>query len=243
MGDTDETSDTPNERDGSDTIDESEPNTTPDDADVTQNVNVDDVLQQLDELEGSITTSEQQRKLHETRDLLHRLPGAEEVEKRIEKYTTRDVGEAFVGSVIFALPLLVEDGVFEIADHFLDFLVAGIPVFLVANVLFVVALTAGLIYAVDLRDVQISAPLFGLIPRRLVGVLTVSFLTTAMLMIMWGRTFEEDPTTTAMIARVTVIWAAAALGASLGDILPGESKGTDLTVDNLDELVDFGDSS
>jgi len=37
--------------------------------------------------------------------------------------------------------------------------------------------------------------------------------------------------------------AAAALGASLGDIIPGESKGTDLTLDNLDELIDTGSNN
>lgn len=205
-----------------------------------ENVAVDDILDQLKSLEETITTSEQREELHQTRRMLKRLPGGEELEDRITKYTTRDIGEAFVGSIIFALPLLVEDGVFSIAEHFVEFLVAGIPVFLIANVLFVFALTAGLIYAVDLRDVKISNPVLGVVPRRLVGVLAVSFITAAGLMIMWGRIFADDPTTPEMLSRITVVWAAAALGASLGDILPGESKGTDLTISNLDELVGDG---
>jgi hypothetical protein len=53
----------------------------------------------------------------------------------------------------------------------------------------------------------------------------------------------DDPTTMAIFARVTVIWAAASLGASLGDILPGESRGTDLTFSNLDELIDTGSNA
>ncbi len=200
-------------------------------------VEIDDVLTQLNELKETMTTPEQRRELQETKHLLERLPGGELLDDQIDKYTSRDMGEAFVGSIIFALPLLVEDGVFEIANHFVTFLVAGIPVFFIANVLFVIKLAAGLLYVVDFREVAITHPLFGIVPRRLVGVLTVSFLTTAGLMLMWGRLFADDPTSLEMLARITVIWAAAALGASLGDILPGESKGTDLTLSNISELI------
>lgn len=199
-----------------------------------EDVDVADVLSQLRHLEGEITDAEHRRELRQAKRMLRRLPESD----RIQKYTTRDIGEALVGSIIFALPLLVEDGVFLIADHFLAFLVAGVPVFLLANVVFVIALTAGLLYAVDIREVKITNPLFGVVPRRLVGVLAISLLATAGLMVMWGRMFLDDPTPAAAFARITVIWAAAALGASLGDILPGESKGTDLTLENLDELVD-----
>jgi len=201
-------------------------------------VDIEDILTQLDELEETINTPEQREELRETKHLIERLPGGEFLDDQIDKYTTRDIGEAFVGSIIFALPLLVEDGVFVIADHFLTVLVAGIPIYLSANVIFVVALTTGVIYAVDFRDVRIVNPIFGLIPRRLVGVLLISFLTSVGLMIMWGRLWINDPTTGAVFARVTVVWTAAALGASLGDILPGESKGTDLVLSNLDELID-----
>lgn len=216
---------------------ESEPQTDP----PPGNVAVDDVLGQLRELEETITTTEQREEFRQTRRMIEGLPGGEELEEHITKYTPRDIGEAFVGSIIFALPLLVEDGVFIIADHFLDLVVAGIPVFLVANVVFVTTLTAGLIYAVDLREVRITSPILGVIPRRLVGVLTVSFLAAAGLMVLWGRLSIDDPSTVAAFSRITVVWAAAALGASLGDILPGESKGTDLTIDNVDDLVGDGD--
>lgn len=197
-------------------------------------VDVDDILSQLRNLERKMIDAEHQEDLEHARRMLRRLPGSD----HIQKYTTRDMGEALVGSIIFALPLLVEDGVFLIADHFLTLLVAGVPVFLLANVGFVIVLTAGLLYAVDFREVKIMNPIFGVVPRRLVGVLLISLLASAGLMVMWGRMFLDDPTPAAAFARVTVVWAAAALGASLGDILPGESKGTDLTLDNLDDLVD-----
>jgi uncharacterized membrane protein len=196
-------------------------------------IDVGDILDQLEELEDSITTSEGQEELRHTKRMLKHLPGTE----RISKYTSRDLGEAFVGSIIFGLPLLVEDGVFVIAQYLLDSLVLGVPVFLIANAVFVVTLTTGLLYAVDFREIQITNPIFGLVPRRLVGVLTISYLTAAGLMVMWGRMFIGEPTSVEMVARITVIWTAASIGASLGDILPGESKGTDLTLGNIDELV------
>lgn len=201
----------------------------------TAPADIEAVLGQLDELESTATTAAQRQQIDATRSLIERLPGKRFVDHQIDKYTSRDVGEAVVGSIVFALPLLVEDGVFEIADHFVEFLVAGVPVFLLANVVFVCGLTAGVIYGVDVREVRITNPIFGVIPRRLVGVLGVSLLMTTMLMTMWGRLFVDDPSTMAMVARITVIWAAAALGASLGDILPGESKGTDLSLSALSD--------
>lgn len=206
-------------------------------------VDIRDILSQLSELEETINTPEQHQELRETKHLIERLPGGDFIDEQIGKYTSRDLGEAFVGSIIFALPLLVEDGVFEIANHFLTVWVAGLPIYLITNIVFVITLTTGLIYAVDFRDVKIVNPIFGILPRRLVGVLLISFLTVAGLMALWGRMGVGEPSTIAVFARITVIWTAAALGASLGDILPGESKGTDLTFSNLDELIDTGSSN
>ncbi|PSP15312.1 hypothetical protein BRC62_07680 [Halobacteriales archaeon QH_10_67_13] len=62
--------------------------------------------------------------------MLERLPGS----NRIRKDTGRDVAEGFVGGVLFALPLLVEDGVFSISEWFVSVSAGPVPVFLVANV-------------------------------------------------------------------------------------------------------------
>lgn len=47
--------------------------------------------------------------------------------------------------MIFVSPLLVEDGVFDIANHHFRFAVTGIPVLLIANILFVVLMTYALL--------------------------------------------------------------------------------------------------
>lgn len=196
--------------------------------------NLNDVFDQLRDLEQTVTSSEERREVRRTRRMLEHVPGRD----RIKKYTSRDVAEGFIGGIIFALPLLVEDGVFEIAEWFVDVTLGPVPFFLVINVVFIFALTAGLLYFTDIRDVQIRY-LFGFIPRRLTATLTISFLVAAGAMLTWGRLHAEGPTTLEMFSRITVIWAAAALGATLGDILPGESKGSDLA----DAISDLGDGT
>lgn len=190
----------------------------------TVDYDIDDILVQLERLEATVDSEEEQREVERTRDMLARIPGSD----HIHKYTSRDIGESFVGGILFALPLLVEGGVFEIAEWFTEVTVGPIPVLLVANITFVVILTAGLLYAVDLRNVSITDPVLGFIPRRLVGVLVVSLLVAAGAMLMWGRLHEGDPSTVERVSRISVVWAAAALGAVLADILPGESQGEDI---------------
>ena len=194
-------------------------------ADVPPSYNMDDVFVQLERLEATVSSEHEQREVERMRRMLEHVPGG----NAIRKYTTRDIGEAFVGGILFSLPLLVEDGVFEIAEWFTEVTLGPIPVFLVLNVVFIVALTTGLLYAIDFREIRIYRPLFGIIPRRLVGILIISLLVAAGSMLLWGRLHADDPTTLEVVARITVIWAAAALGAVLADILPGESKGEDIS--------------
>jgi len=188
---------------------------------------MDDVIEQLDELEQTVDSAEELRELNDVRLALERLPGGEFVEKRIERYTTRDVAESFVGSILVSLPLLVEDGVFAIADHFVGNTVAGIPLWLVGNAVFVTLVTWALLYWADFRVIAESDTVFGLIPYRVVGVLLISFGTAALLMTLWGRVGGwTDPLLA--LARISVVWTAAAFGAALGDILPGQSGGTEI---------------
>lgn len=189
---------------------------------------LDEVYDELDELEETVDSQTELDELQDVRDALDRLPGARYFGTRIDRYTTRDVAEGFVGSILLSLPLLVEDGVFDIADHFLTVTPFGIPVWLIANVAFISVMTWGLLYWTEFRELHESEPLFGFLPRRLVGVLLISLCTATLMMTMWGRVEGwSDPLLA--FARISVIWAAAAFGAVLGDILPGESDGTDLS--------------
>lgn len=186
-------------------------------------IDVSDVMRQLDELEQTVDSSNERRDVRRIKTMLHVIPGR----KTIRKYTGRDVAEGFVGGIVFSLPLLVEDGVFEIAEWFASWWVGPIPIMLVANVLFITVIVAGLLYYTDFREIK-EHPILGFIPRRLVALLVISLVVAAGSMFLWGRLHEEDPTQLEQVGRITVIWAAAALGATLGDMLPGESTGRDL---------------
>ncbi|MFW6152742.1 MAG: DUF2391 family protein [Halobacteriota archaeon] len=183
------------------------------------------VIDRLVELEEVVDDPTERQEVRRTRRMLERVPGG----KRIQKYTTRDIAEGFIGGIIFSLPMLVEDGVFEIAAWFTDLTVGPIPLVLLFNVAFIVIMVTGLLYFTDIRDVRVTNPLLGVIPRRLVGALGISFVVAGGLMLMWGRLHADDPTALETFARITVIWAAAAFGATLGDILPGESTGEDIS--------------
>jgi uncharacterized membrane protein len=193
-------------------------------------VAVEDVLNQLEELEETVDDEAEREEVRRAMRLVDSLsPGG--VRGTIDKFTRRDIAEAFVGAILISLPMLVEDGVNTIADHLL-----AAPALFAINVGFVVVMTAGMLYYAEFREVEVSRPLFGLIPRRLVAVLAIAFITAAFTMTVWGRLDGwADPVVA--LARVSVVWAVACFGAALGDILPGESSGTDIN----DELDEFGE--
>ena len=197
-----------------------------------------DLLRKLDRLKDTVDDPHEREKVRQTISLVNRMPGSQAFTKRITKYTTRDIAESLVGGILLSLPLLVEDGVFDIAEWLVGTLVGGVPVFLIANVFFVLVMTWGLLYFADFRDLQNPNPIFGFLPRRLVAVLAISLLVSLGTMALWGRLFEGGPTRLEAFARVTVIWAAAAFGAALGDILPGESTGQDVS----ERIEGLGDS-
>ena len=195
---------------------------------------VNDLLAKLDALSDTVDDDHEREKVRQTISLVERMPGSSAFTVRITKYTSRDMAEAFIGAVLFSLPLLVEGGVFEIAAWLATTTAAGVPVFLLVHVAFVLVMTAGLLYGADFRQIDIRHPILGVVPRRYAGVLLVSLLTSASLLLLWGRLHEGDPTASERGARVLVVWAAAAFGAGLGDILPGESQGEDIGKIDLD---------
>jgi len=208
-------------------------------AHVPADPDINDLLATLTALRDAVDEDHEREKVRQTISLVERMPGSSAFTTRITKYTSRDMAEAFVGSVLFSLPLLVEGGVFEIAAWFAAATVGGVPVFLVAHVGFVLVMTAGLLYFADFRQIEISHPILGVVPRRYAGVLSVSLITSALMLLLWGRLHEGDPTAAERAGRVLVVWAAAAFGAGLGDIIPGESQGEDISEFDLD--FDRGD--
>jgi uncharacterized membrane protein len=197
-----------------------------------------DVVEKLESLEESVDSPDERRKVRRIRRLGEQLYRLEQetlgnVEQRIQRYTTRDVVEAFVGSTLFSLPLHVEGGVQEIGEHFATSLVYGVPVYFLLNLAFVATVTGGLLYYAEFREVELTF-VFGVVPRRLAAVLLISFFTAAATMALWGRLDPSDPFLA--VCQVSVVWTAGAFGAGLGDILPGQSEGPDIeaVIESLD---------
>jgi uncharacterized membrane protein len=196
-----------------------------------------EVLERLESLEESVSSPEERKRARRIRRLAEGVLRFERqaignVERNIQRYTTRDVLEAFIGSTIFSLPLVVEGGVLEIGEHFATSLIYGLPVYFLANLAFVAVITAGLLYYAEFREVEVLY-LFGFIPKRLVGVLVISFVTAGATMALWGRIDASQPFLT--LCQISVVWTAGAFGAGLGDILPGENE--------AEKIGDFFDGS
>ncbi|QLK24800.1 TIGR02587 family membrane protein [Natrinema zhouii] len=178
---------------------------------------IDDVYEQLETLEETVDTSDERTEVHRTMRLVDRLSHNATVGKVITGFTRKDKAEAFVGSVVIGLPMLVEDGIMSIGAH-----LATHPALLLVNLAFTAALVVGILYVADFREVQINNPYFGLVPRRPVWVLLIAFATAAGLMTLWGRVTWDEPWIN--LCQVSVVFTAMALGGSLGDILPGEAE-------------------
>lgn len=205
-------------------------------ADLTDGDLVDAILDGFDDLEPLVVDREERREVRRIRERTSEAALDTVFGDRIRKYTSRDVAESFVGSIFFAIPFLVEDGVYDVAAFLLAFEVGGFPAFFLLNTVFILLMIVALVYWAGPQDVDVSRPILGVIPRRMVGIAVVSFLTAAALMTMWGRVGNWQEPVVA-VARISVVWTVASFGAALGDILPGESSGDDIN----DDLADLGE--
>lgn len=125
-----------------------------------------------------------------------------------------DLAEATLGALLFGIPMFVEEGTREVGAF-----VAARPLALAATLGAAVGVVYGIVYVADFQDVRIHEPVLGLVPRRLVGVVGVSFLTALAAMTGWGRVDWSDPWLA--LCTVSVAFVPMAVGAALGDILPG----------------------
>jgi uncharacterized membrane protein len=132
----------------------------------------------------------------------------------IQGYDRADAAESLLGALIFGIPMFVEGGTQEVGAF-----VATHPAFLVATIVGAVGLTVGILYVAEIQDVRIKDPFFGIVPRRLAGVVGISALTAALVMTAWGRVSWADPWLA--VCQTAVAFVPMVIGAALGDILPG----------------------
>ena len=174
---------------------------------------IDDLLDELETLEETVNDPAEREQVRETMRVARRVRPAV-FGQVISGFDRNDAAEALVGSVVFGIPMLVEGGTLEIGEF-----VAANPPALLVTLAGTVALVIGVLYVAEIQQVEIRRPLFGIVPRRLVGVLAVSYATAAITMTLWGRVDWIDPWLA--LCQTSVTFSAMAVGAALGDILPG----------------------
>lgn len=174
-----------------------------------------DLFDELDELEELVETAEARDQVHETmRVAVEAAQNTGPFGRIIRGYDRADVAEALLGSVLFGIPMAVEGGTQEVGEF-----LAATPVYLVGTVLFSSAMVVTILYVADIQEVRVKDPLFGVVPRRLLGVLGISFAAGVALLTAWGRVHWGSPWVAT--ANVVVAFVPMSIGAALGDILPG----------------------
>jgi len=116
----------------------------PDAGDRDAPADVEELVSDLSDLAGEEST-ELDDEIQDITELLAAAHARGLIESGVRRLRASDAAEAFVGSVIFASPLLVEGGVFDIGEYLFSYTVAGVPVFLVLNTLFVFLVTYALL--------------------------------------------------------------------------------------------------
>ena len=174
---------------------------------------VSDLFDELEELDDVVDDPEAQRQLDEIKTLTGSIQGSA-FGQVIYGFDRHDAAEAALGSLLFGIPMAVEGGTNE-AGAF----VAGSPWLLAGVAAATVAIVHAVLYVAEFQDVRVADPIFGVVPRRLAGVLAVSLVTATVLLTGWGRLEGNEPVVA--LATVFVAWVPMAIGAALGDILPG----------------------
>lgn len=173
---------------------------------------IDDALDELAELEEIVDSPEEREQVQEAMRTLRRARPRPFGRMR-DAFDLRDAGEALVGSFVFGIPMIVEGGTLEIGTY-----LASRPVALVVTAVFGFLVVLGILRSVEFEKVEADL-LFGFVPVRLLGILAISGGTALLLMTAWGRVDWTQPAVAASQTLVTAI--VMAVGASLGDILPG----------------------
>jgi len=114
--------------------------------------------------------------------------------------------------------MAVEGGTRDAGLH-----IAQHPLYLLGTLATAVALVVGILYVADFQDVRIANRIFGFIPRRLAGVTLTALGTSVALLTGWGMVeWSTDPGLVwESLCICSVAFVPMAIGAALGDILPG----------------------
>lgn len=177
-----------------------------------EEVDIDDVFEELEELEEIVDSDAEREQVRETMHTL-RQTRHRPFRRLTDRFDSRDVGEALVGSFVFGMPMIVEDGTLEIGRY-----IARNPLYFWITLGFGFVLVYGILHAVEFERVQADL-IGGVLPVRILGILLIAASMAIGLMTIWGRV--EWTTPWIALGQITVTGIVMAVGASLGDILPG----------------------
>jgi len=179
-----------------------------------------DLFDELEELE-MIVDSEAERR--QVREAMRAAADAQDTGpavfgRVVWGFDREDLAEAALGSLLFGIPMAVEGGTREAGRH-----IAQHPLYFVGTLASAVAMTVGILYVADFQDVRIAHRIFGVIPRRLAGVTLTALGTAVALLTAWGMVeWSTDPGVVwESLCICSVAFVPMAIGAALGDILPG----------------------
>ncbi|MFB6156235.1 MAG: DUF2391 family protein [Haloferacaceae archaeon] len=174
-----------------------------------------DVFDRLEELAATVDSAAEREHVEETMRLTAEASQSDAAFGQvIWGFDRGDAAEAFLGSFLFGIPMAVEGGTQEVGAFLADR-----PLLLAGTAAFAVTLVVGVLYVADIQDVRVRNRILGLFPRRLVGVLGISLLLAAAMLTAWGRITWATPVPA--LSNVVVAFTPMAVGAALGDILPG----------------------
>ncbi|GAA0538913.1 hypothetical protein ABNG02_14560 [Halorubrum ejinorense] len=179
---------------------------------IDRDADIDDVLTELDELEDIVDRDEELQQVRETMQTARQVRRRGIIGRFQSQFGPRDAGEALVGSFVFGMPMIVEDGALEIGRF-----IAKRPPVLLLTLLFGGTLVFGILHAGEFEQV-VEDRLFGVVPLRPVAIMCIAGGLAIVLMTGWGRVAWSEP----LIAggQTVLIGVVMSVGASIGDILP-----------------------
>jgi len=173
-----------------------------------------DLLDDLDALHEAVDDPAERARVREAIETARSVEEPAVFGRTIVGFDGADAAEAALGALVFGIPMVVEGGTLEVGAF-----IAVHPLYHLVTVLSGLALVASILYVADFQDVRVAHWYFGVVPRRFAGVVGVSAVAAVVLMTVWGRIDWGTPLLAS--AQTSVAFVPMAIGAALGDILPG----------------------
>jgi len=176
------------------------------------------LFDELEELAGIVDSEDEREQVREAMRAAANAQDDAVFGRIIWGYSRADFAESVLGSLLFGIPMAVEGGTVDAGLH-----IAGNPVYFLATLATTIAMVVGILYVADFQDVRVARRFFGFIPRRLAGVTLTAGLVSVALLTGWGLVeWSSDPAVIwESLCICSVAFLPMAIGAALGDILPG----------------------